>query len=453
MLAGKGSRLKIPAAHGTLGAGALTMLTLGSIIGSGLFLASSYTIRLAGPGAVLAYLLGLLITAIELSALAEMAAAEPIPGSFKTYIQRTMGPFPAFLAGYLYWVSGILTMGSELTAAAVFASYFLAAPLWIWDLVFATLLVGVNLVSTKGFSQLESALAAVKVGAIALFILLGSYYLLGGYGYHPSTYLGYGGFFPHGVWGVASAMLLVIFAYAGTAVIGMAAPETRNLRRSLVRTTYWTLGSLLILYVGSILILVAARPWSAYSLNESPFVTFLRQLGLPGVAYLLNFVLLSAVLSALSAALFGVGRMLHALALGGQAPAIFGRRSGNGQPVLAILASGVSLLAVTVASYVIPSHIYLTVTSGTGFISLFLWILILAAHLRYRPLLSALGARPFRLPAFPYLDYLAIALLIAIILTTPFVSGQATGFFVGLGAAALLSLFYLLQNRWPLRRP
>ncbi len=116
----------------------LTLMTVGGIIGSGLFLASGQAIHDAGPGLVVAYLIGATAMAIEMTALAEMSAADPNQGSFLVYSRRALGPGFTFVGGWIFWFSSVLNLAAEATAAATFATLWLPQlPTWILASAFA----------------------------------------------------------------------------------------------------------------------------------------------------------------------------------------------------------------------------------------------------------------------------------------------------------------------------
>jgi AAT family amino acid transporter len=439
-----------------LTASGLTLLTLGGVMGSGLFLASGMAIRLAGPAVVGVFALGLLAMYLEMAALGEMSAATPSPGSFLVYAHRVLGPGYTFVAGWIYWLSSVLTMSSEVTAAALFMRHwFPAVPIWIWSLAFSAGVVAVNFVGVRGFGEVEGAMAAVKVAAVLAFVVLGLVYLLGlpgrpaagGAGWANLT--SHGGWLPHGWAGLAPALLLVLFSYAGTGVIGVAAAEARDPAPTVRRAVRASTALVAVLYLGTALLLVTLVPWNRVPTASSPLVRAVGALRLPHAAGIMNLVLLFAVLSTMNAALYANVRVLYALARERQAPAAFGRLNRRGLPTNAVWASAALLAATIVLAYVLPHRAYAVLVTATGFQAMFIWLMVLLTHLRYRPYLERHHPEKlrYRLPGFPYTTLFVMLVVLAGLAGAFTVRSEVAGAGAGFGGVALAALVWLLFGR------
>ncbi len=98
----------------------LTMISLGGVIGTGLFVSSGYAIHQAGPlGAILAYAVGSLLVYCVMVSLGELSVAMPYAGSFHMYAKRFIGPGTAFTIAILYWLNWAVALASEFTAAGL----------------------------------------------------------------------------------------------------------------------------------------------------------------------------------------------------------------------------------------------------------------------------------------------------------------------------------------------
>jgi L-asparagine transporter-like permease len=441
-----------------LDARSLTLLTLGGIMGSGLFLASGMAIHLAGPSIVVVFLVGFVAMALEITALAEMSAADPTPGSFLVYCQRVLGPGFTFVTGWIYWFSSVLTMSSEVTAAALFTRTWVpATPLWLWSLAYSALIVGLNFVSVRGFGQVEAVLAGVKVLAVLLFLAAGTAALAGWLPAQParglatwSQALAQGGWLPHGAQGAAAALLLVLFAYAGTGVIGMAAAETAHPARTIRQALRATIAWVAVLYLGSAVFLVTLVPWTSAPTHSSPFVHAVATLGIPFAAALLNLVLLTAVLSTMNAALYANVRVLYSLAHEGQAPRALGRLNHRGLPVAATWTSAGLLLGAIALAYLLPHRAYAYLVTATGFQAMFIWLIVLLTHLRYRPYLLRHRAQAlhFRLPGYPLTTLLPMAIVLIGLAAALREPSEAVGAGVGFGGiVAATVLWFGLRHR------
>ena len=209
----------------------LTMLALGSIMGAGMFLGAGLTIQLAGPSIIIAYAIMGILMYFNLSFLAELSLLDPEKGSFQAYTAKAFGQGAGFVIGWLYWISGILVMSSEATAAAIFSTvWFPGFPIWAFMLIYSVILTAVNLTDPRSFGKLESGLAIIKVIALAGFIFLAlALVFMPRFGAAPGwRNLTTTPFFAHGLSGFAGSLLLVFYAYSGTSVVGLAISESNN---------------------------------------------------------------------------------------------------------------------------------------------------------------------------------------------------------------------------------
>ncbi len=426
----------------------LTMLTLGGIMSSGLFLASGTAIRQAGPAVLIAYLLGFLLMAFEMTALVEMTAADPVAGSFYVYTDRALGQRWSFTMGWVFWLSSLSTMATEVTAASLFSRYwFPAIPIWIFSLGYSLLVIVINLLSVKGYAEIQQWFSVVKVTAAGLFILLGIAYFAHLFGLAPVAYLLHSprGLFPAGLTGLAGSFLLVMYGYAGTGSISLAAAETVKPSRTTPATLRYVILAIGVIYLGSALLLTNIFPWNLSPTHQSPFVFALQRMGIPYAGGILNFVIITAVLSSMNAALYGVGRMLYSLGKDEQAPRYFATLNTRGIPERAILASSAFLLLGVILAFFLPLKAYVYLSSGTGTMGMLIWIFIIAAQIRYRAGIQDRLA--IRTPGFPYLSWLVIALIIGIYVGALTVPDEAIGLIGGLTISALfLGAFSVVER-------
>src|SRR5271169_2596645 len=244
----------------------LTMLAIGGAIGVGLFLGSSVTIRLAGPGVIITYLIGALIAMIVAYSLAEMAVVQPVAGSFGVYAQTYLSPWSGFSVRATYALVQIIAIGAEVTAVAIyFAFWFPGIPQWIWVVGVSICLVAVNTLQVGRFGEFEYWFALIKVVAIVVFVFLGLA-LVFGVGHKPaiglSNLTANGGFLPLGWKGVWLALTLAITSYMGVEVVAVTAGEAQNPRESVPRAMRTIVFRLVVFYVLAIGIMLAITPWN-----------------------------------------------------------------------------------------------------------------------------------------------------------------------------------------------
>ena len=232
----------------------LTMIAIGSAIGVGLFLGSTVTIGLAGPGVIITYVIGAAIALVMAYALAEMAVVHPQAGSFGVYADRYLSPWAGFAVRATYGFIQILAIGAEVTAVAIyFAFWFPAVPRWAWVTLASVVLLAVNTASVRRFGQFEYGFALIKVVAIVAFILVGLGIVIG-IGPGPAVgvsnlFDGPGGFLPHGWSGVWLALTLVITSYMGVEVIAVTAGEAQNPEQSIPRAMRTMVLRLIVFYI------------------------------------------------------------------------------------------------------------------------------------------------------------------------------------------------------------
>lgn len=435
-----------------LSARQLTMIAIGGAVGTGLFLGSSLAIHMAGPSVLLSYVIGALVCLLLMGCLAEMTAVHPTPGSFGAYAEYYIHPLAGFLVRYAYWGCVVLAVGTEVTAVATYMQYwFPGSPAWVWVVLFSGLLVGVNALNVRVFGSVEYWFSAIKITAIIAFIIVGSYVVLvartAGTGF--GNYVSNGGFAPHGVSGAWFAVIPAIFGYLSMEMIAVAAGEAANPQQAVIRAFRATMWRLATFYLLSIALMLAIVPWQAAGTDKSPFVRVMEIIGLPGAAAVVNFVVLIAALSAMNSQLYITTRMMFSLARGGYAPARFGRVGGSGVPVDALALSCVGIGIAMVLSVVQPERAFVLMMSISIFGALFTWLMIFVTHwfFRRRWVRDGDAPMPFRMWGFPWLTLLGAALMLAILLTTPFTPLFRLTLATGIPFLVVLTVVYVAYYR------
>jgi L-asparagine transporter-like permease len=429
----------------------LSMIALGGAIGTGLFLGSSVSVRLAGPGAIFSYAAGAAIALALMWALAEMAVAHPVAGSFGVYAEMYLHPWAGFTMRYSYWLAQVVAIGSEVVAAAIYSRFwFKQVPAWVWIVAFSAALVYINARSVASFGEFEYWFAMIKVVTIVLFLLLGGAMLLG-IGFKrvaTENYTAYGGFLPNGWIGVGLGIAMAIFSYLGVEVVAVASGEAQEPERAVPRALRTTLLRLAIFYIGSIAVLVGVMPWHQAGLAESPFVRVFGTAGIPVASGVMNFVVLTAALSSMNCNLYLTSRMIFSLARGGYAPEAFGRLSRQGTPVAALFISSAGMLAALLLEIRFRETAYLYMLGAAFFGGLFVWIMIFATHLEFR----RRKVPPVRFaPRGPWTSVAGGVALVAVCVSTWWIPGMKITLAAGLPWLAFISLCYFVwaQRRQP----
>ncbi|MGW3492334.1 amino acid permease [Streptomyces sp. NPDC001020] len=396
----------------------LSMIALGGVIGAGLFVGSGAGIAAAGPSIVIAYTVSGLLVMLVMRMLGEMSAAYPSSGSFSAHAERAFGPWAGFTAGWSFWVVLCTAVGLEgIGAAKIVTGWVPGTPEWAWVALFMVVFCGANLAAVKNFGEFEFWFATLKVGAIALFLILG---VLAIAGVLPGTDApgtsNLGDFMPHGGQGLVIGLLASLFAYGGLETVTIAAAESENPVKgvaSAVRTAMWRIA---IFYIGSMAVIVTLVPWNnAEVVEKGPYVATLDHLGIPGSGQLMNVVVLVALLSAMNANIYGASRIAYSLVERGQGPKALGKVSG-GVPRTAVLASSVFGFVCVVLSYWRPHDVFQWLLNMIGAVILVVWFFIAVSQLRLRGRLEQEAPEKLvvRMWAFPVLTWVALAAMAAI---------------------------------------
>ncbi|MDQ0221300.1 amino acid permease [Peribacillus cavernae] len=424
-------------------------IALAGMIGTGIFKGSSDTLNMAGPSVVFAYLIGGILLFIVMAALGEMAMAFPNL-NVQNLVNKAFGFRVSFIVGWLYWFNWVIVTIVELLAAGSFLQYwFPSVPLWLLSLLCGAVVVGINLFQVKYYGELEFWFAGIKIIAIIAFIVLGFLIIIGifpGSTSEPlANYTAHGGFFPNGISGIFSAFLVVMFSYGGAELIGVAVTETKDAKRVLPKIIKGAVWRVIIFYIFPILIICGIIPWNKVSAEDSPFVQVFSLSGLPGAAHIMNFVLLTAVLSAANSGIYATSRTLYSMAQSGEAPRGFLKTSKKGIPLKGIMITATCILIGVFLAYMTPEQVISYLMSIPGFTVIILWISICSAQLKLRSQYNETPA--FQVKGYPYTTITAIVSLTLIFFAFIFNQNNVIGSTVCLATLLLLaSLSFMIKK-------
>ncbi|PDY80833.1 S-methylmethionine permease [Bacillus cereus] len=437
----------------------LVMLSLGGVIGTGLFLSPGYTIQQAGPfGTILSYLFGALVVYLVMLCLGELSVHMPETGAFHSYAVKYIGPGTGYTVAWLYWLTWTVALGSEFTAAGLLMKrWFPSIDVWVWSALFAILIFVLNVLTVKFFAESEFWFSSIKVIAIVIFIVLGVAAMLG---FLPMTHskaapffsnFTSGGLFPHGATAIIMTMLAVNFAFSGTELIGIAAGETANPEKMIPKAIRTTLWRLIIFFVGTIVVLSALLPISDAGVLESPFVAVLERIGVPYSADIMNFVILTAILSAANSGLYASSRMLWSLANKNTISPIFGKMTKQGVPINAVIFSMVGGALALLSSIVAPDTIYIVLVSISGLAVVVVWMSISASQFLFRRKFLKEGNSEkdliYRTPLYPLVPIASFILCLASCIGIAFDPTQRIALYCGIPFILFCyGSYYLTKN-------
>ncbi|MFJ8308232.1 MULTISPECIES: amino acid permease [unclassified Streptomyces] len=438
----------------------LSMIALGGVIGAGLFVGSGTAIAAAGPSIILAYAISGALVMLVMRMLGEMSAANPASGSFSVHAERAIGPWAGFTAGWAFWFLLCVAVGLEgIGAAGIVHGWLPGVPEWALVAVFMLLFCGTNLAAVKNFGEFEFWFAALKIGAIALFLVVGVLAILG---VLPDTsapglanLTGQGGFMPNGSEGLIVGLLASVFAYGGLETVTIAAAESEHPVQGVakaVRTAMWRIA---IFYVGSMAVVVTLLPWTAKDIaTKGPYVATLDHLGIPAAGQIMNVVVLVALLSAMNANIYGASRMAGSLVSRGQGPKVLGKISG-GVPRVAVLTSSAFGFVCVLLSYWRPDDIFQWLLNTIGAIILVVWFFIAASQLLLRRRIEREAPEKLvvKMWLYPWLTWVALLGMAVIFVLMAREDGTRVQLYYTGGLTVVLAVIGYIRQRTTTRTP
>ncbi|MCR1912729.1 amino acid permease [Enterococcus hirae] len=398
------------------------LISIGGAIGTGLFLGAGKTIQLAGPSILLAYLITGCVCFFIMRALGELLLSNTNNHSFLDFVAEYLGKKVAFVTGWTYWFCWVAIAMADLTAIGMYVRYWVpGVPQWLPELIALILLLGLNMVAVSLFGELEFWFALIKVVSIIAFIIVGIYMILTHYktsaGPASITNLwSHGGFFPTGTKGFILSFQMVTFAFTGIELVGLVAGETKNPEKVLPEAINNIPIRIILFYLGSLFVIMSIYPWNSLDANNSPFVEVFSEIGITVAASLINLVVLSAAASACNSAIYSTGRMLRSLSQEGSAPKKFRQLTSHRVPGNALVFSTIVIFISVILNYVMPSEVFTLVSSIATTCFLFIWGILVYTHLKYRKSMLGKKEHTFKMPFYPYSNFLVFAYMIFICL-------------------------------------
>ncbi len=381
----------------------LQMIAIGGLIGSGLFVGSGSTLSSGGPaGLIIAYFLIGTMMFCTVQLLGELAITFPVAGAFVTYNTRFIDPLWGFAMAWNYAMQWLVVLPLELVAAALTIGYWDSTiNLAAFVAIFYVLIIAINFFGVRGYGEAEFVFSIIKVTAVVGFIILGIVLVCGGGPSHDfigGRYWRHPGAFAHGFKGVCLVFVTAAFAFAGTELVGLAAAESANPRKTLPRAIKQVFWRIALFYLISLTMVGLLVPYSDPRLNgnglgaaDSPFVLAIKNAGISGLPSVMNVVVMISVLLVGNSLVFGLSRTLAALAAAGQAPKIFGYIDKQGRPLVGIIIQCVFGLLCFVTALDKSTDVFNWLLALSGLSSLFTWGSINVCLIRFRRALAAQG--------------------------------------------------------------
>ena len=409
----------------------VTMISIGGIIGAGLFVGSSASIVATGPAIVLSYLITGTLVLLVMRMLGEMAVALPGVRSFTEFARAGLGHCAGFVAGWLYWYFWIIVVPVEAIAGATILHGWFGLPTWLLGIVLMAIMTAVNLMSARSYGEFEFWFASIKVAAILVFIALAAAFALGYTSPTGPTFAnltGYGGFMPKGWMSVLAGAVTVYFSLTGAEITTIAAAECSEPARAVARMSSSVIVRILTFYVGSVLLIVTVVPWIEVRPGESPFTLALTTMHFRWASLAMSAIILTAVLSCLNSAFYVCSRVLFVLAEHGDAPQWLVQLNARRVPTRSVWMGSLAGVLGMLAAVTSPQTVFAFLVNASGALMVFVYMIVALAHIRLRRAREARGEPEPALTMwlFPWASYAALAGMAAVLIAMAFTPGEMT---------------------------
>ena len=429
----------------------VTMITIGGVIGAGLFVGSSAAIQAAGPAVIFSYLLAGAMVFVIMRMLGEMAVAHPGIRSYTEFTRHGLGDLAGFVAGWIYWYFWIVVVPIEAIAGAQIIQHWIPLPIWQIGIALMVVMTAVNLMSARSYGEFEFWFSSIKVAAILAFIVIAGAWAFGltsPTGATLGNLVAHEGFAPRGIMPVLAAVTTVFFSITGSEITTVAAAESKEPSRAIVRMGTSIAWRLLLFYVASVFLVVCVVPWTDVVPGESPFTLALQRMGFGWGSTAMSVIILTAVLSCLNSAVYVSSRVLYVLADKGDAPRWLVEVNARRVPARSIYIGGLAGVIGVVVATVSPQLVFAFLVNATGTIIVFLYLMTAFAHLRLRRAHPATEQQAVKVWLFPWLSYLAIAGLLAVPVAMMLTPGLASQFYTTLVlVVATVLAWFVLRRR------
>ena len=411
----------------------ITMISIGGVIGAGLFVGSSSSIAATGPAIVLSYLITGTLVLLVMRMLGEMAVALPTVRSFTEFARAGLGPWAGFVAGWLYWYFWIIVVPVEAIAGANILHDWFApwvdAPPWVLGLILMGIMTAVNLMSARSYGEFEFWFASIKVAAIVVFIALAALFACGVTSPTGPTFANltaHGGFVAKGWLAVLAGAVTVYFSLTGAEITTIAAAESQEPARAVARMSSSVIVRIVTFYVGSVLLIVTVVPWQLIRPGASPFTLALSTMQFKWASLAMSAIILTAVLSCLNSAFYVCSRVLFVLAEHGDAPQWLVQVNARHVPTRSVWMGSLAGVLGILAAITSSQTVFAFLVNASGALMVFIYMITTLAHIRLRRAREASGAPAPALIMwlFPWLSYAALAGMAAVLIAMALTPGE-----------------------------
>ncbi|ODA41682.1 amino acid permease [Desulfosporosinus sp. BG] len=410
----------------TLGALDLTMIGIGAIIGTGIFVLTGVAAaNYAGPGLVLSFIISGIACAFAALVYAEFSSSIPVAGSAYTYSYVSLGEFMAWIIGWDLMLEYLLAAS---TVAIGWSGYFqmllngfgIYLPTWASNsigsvpgailnlpaVVIALLITALLSLGVKEATRFNNVIVFIKLAVVLLFILLASWYV------KPANW---NPFLPFGFKGVMGGAAIVFFAYIGFDAVSTAAEEVIEPNRDMPIGIIASLVICTVLYIIVSLILTGVVPYKLLDV-AAPVAFALHYIHQDWAAGIISIGAIGGITTVLLVMLYGQTRVFFAMSRDGLLPKVFSNVHPKYKtPFLSTWMTGI---IVSIIAGVTPINTVAELVN-IGTLSAFVFVSIGVIVLRTtQPDLH----RSFRVPWVPLVPILAALFCLVLMIQLPLIT-------------------------------
>ena len=397
-------------------------------------------------------------------ALAELAVLYPVNGAFFTYVVRFVDPSWGFAVGWDYALTWLTVLPFELTAASITIEFWRTdINVGVWITVFLVVLTAIQFFGVRGYGEVEFVLSIIKILACIGFIILGIVINCGGTAktavnpeyqhYLGAKYWHDPGAFRNGFNGFCGVFAVAAFAFGGTELVGLAAAESANPRKSIPLATkqvFWRICFFYIVNLFIVGLIVSSDDKrllgsSGANTKASPFVFAIQDAGIKVLPSVFNAVITIAVISVANSCAFGSTRTMQALAERGMGPKFLAYVDKSGRPLWAVVIQIAFGLLAFIGEAENSGDVFNWLLSLSGLSFIFVWGSVCLAHIRFRASWKLQGYSLDQIPYKPALgvigSWLGLFLSFICLLATFY-----NALYVSFGNTAVISLLPVTNN-------
>lgn len=379
----------------------INMITIGGVIGSGLYLSTGKALATGGPASLLiTYVLMGVSVYITMNSLGEMATFIPVSGSFTTYAKRFGSESFGFAILINYWFNDAISVASDLTALQIVMQYWTDLHYWIISLVAWVVLLFLNVFNVRFYGEMEYWLSLLKVVTIIIFFILSIVVNAGKNPMHE--YIGFRYWtvgeapFVDNFKGFASLFVSAAFTYGGTESITLTAGEQKNPTRTMPKIIRLVFARILIFYVFTVFFINMNIPYNYPGLASkkvitSPFTIVFQMVGANAAGSYMNVVILTSLISAGNHALYAGSRLAYTLGTQGYFPKFFARTNRWKIPYVAVIFTWIIGGLCFGASFIGAGTLWVWLQSIIGVSNQLSWWTIAVTSIRFRRGLAKQG--------------------------------------------------------------